>query len=197
MPFPWIAAAIAATAGASVWGAHSANRASRDSSREQMAFQERMSSTAHQRQMQDMQKAGLNPALAAKYGGASTPGGASFTAQNEMSGLPESVTTGLSVARFKLEKAQTLSQIEMNAASAEKIRAETRMLDVTRAKDLAIQPLYDEAGHLIKGSIQSAKSAASHAAKTVQDPRFWHSVKDHVVNPKKVFDYWKNWWNSK
>lgn len=197
MPFPWIAAAIAATAGASVFGAHSANRASRESSREQMAFQERMSSTAHQRQMQDLQKAGLNPALSGKYGGASTPSGASYSAQNEMAGLPESVTTALSAARFKLEKAQTLSQIEMNAASAEKIRAETKLLEATKAKDIALQPVYDEAGNLIKGSIQSAKSAATHVSKTVQDPRFWQSVKEHVKHPSKVFDYWKNWWNSK
>lgn len=37
------------------------------------SYATRMSNTAHQRQMADMKRAGLNPILSAKYGGASTP----------------------------------------------------------------------------------------------------------------------------
>ena len=50
--------------------------------KDQMNFQREMSNTSYQRAMEDMRKAGLNPILAGKLGGASTPSGA-------MAGTPD------------------------------------------------------------------------------------------------------------
>jgi len=100
-------------------GQASANRANIANAREQMAFQEQMSSTSYQRGMADMKKAGLNPILAYKQGGASSPSGAMATSQNEWSGAPEAARGIGTAVQLKQQKLLNEAQIaQMNSGAA-------------------------------------------------------------------------------
>jgi len=147
MPIPWgaIAAGAAPVVGGIINSALSASSANK-----QMRFQERMSSTAHQREVEDLRKAGLNPLLSLKSGGASSPPGA----RSEVDiGVEKGVTSALQASQVK-------SQINLQEAQANQANSAAALSNAT-AKSIGdtlphtVEKLKAEVGQVLAGTAVS------------------------------------------
>lgn len=93
-------------------GQSEANKTNIKLQKEQLAWQERMSNTAHQRQVADLQAAGLNPMLSVSGTGASTPNVAPARVEN-----------------VEEDAAKYYSAAAASAAALKKTEAETKLID--------------------------------------------------------------------
>lgn len=107
------------------------NRNNLNMSREQMAFQREMSNTAHQREVTDLTKAGLNPILSAGGNGSSTPTGASATFQAPMIDMPSILSTYGTLAQVAQNQQRIDNETRKVNAEIPKKAADT---ELTKAK---------------------------------------------------------------
>lgn len=167
----------------------------------QMAFQERMAGSEHQRGMADMRAAGLNPILAYSKGGASSPGGASASgvssggARAEMRNQLEGVAnSAISIAKAQEELSLLKNQNKNIKAQTQKTYADTKNVKQTNTMKSPIEKIMGTTSEVMTNSAKSirtgwnkAKSGERTRSMNYKTPPKKGNLTKKQFNPKKNF----------
>jgi hypothetical protein len=175
---------VAAAATAGYLGQQDTNATNVALSQDQMAFQERMSNTAYQRQVKDIEAAGLNPMLAyIKGGGASTPVGSMPTVQNSAVAATQAALTAAQIGF-------TGKQTEKIGYEIDKIGSEIKNIDADTVNKAATEWLIQAQTNLANTS--AAEKQASINLINNQAAKIAEEIKNIPLEGERLIALAKN-----
>lgn len=156
-------------------GVQDTNRENRQIADANTQFQERMSNTAHQREVQDLKAAGLNPILSAGGNGASTPSGSTATMEAPQISMPDFMSYGISLKQLEQTDQKLAIDKQNSAASIAKTLSDTdlnKMKKIMLQKGMIRAELEGEASGVLRNVIKFLKdSVKKPSLKNLKDPQ--------------------------